>query len=228
MPGDRFTVDDVRLGARDATESIIENIYAKAPPLYAVYRNADRVAVQYSDNEALADRQRTDTAKLSVLRSEINGLIDGWRRSKKGVFLARARRYDGEVAAALIQCLEEGNPDNARAQLQRTRDDVLAERTSWGKSEYLIYAAIAGFIAIVIFTVMQHYVFPFKTPSENIWLAARAGTVGAFFSVAWGIWRRSILPNIRRRDNISDAVLRIVVGMIAAGVPAAPRRQSGA
>jgi len=218
MPGDRFTVDDIRLGARDATEATIEHIYAKAPPLYAVYRNSDRVAVQYSDNEALADRQRTDTAVLSLLRSEINGLIDGWRHSSRRTFQSRARRYDGEVAAALIQCLEEGHPEHARSVMQQTRDDVLGERISWGKSEYLIYASIAAAIGFAILTFVQHYIFTFKTPPDNLWLAGRAGTAGAFFSVAWGIWRRSIQPNIRGRDNISDAVLRIVVGMIAAGV----------
>ena len=66
--------------------------------------------------------------------------------------------------------------------------------------------------------MVQKKISPFTTPSGNILLAARAGTVGAFFSIALAIRNRTVLTNLYRRDNFADATLRIVIGMIAAGV----------
>jgi hypothetical protein len=68
-------------------------------------------------------------------------------------------------------------------------------------------------MSIVAFTILQKY-HPFTSASGNTWLAARAGTVGAFFSIALGI----LLTNLHRRDNLADATLRILIGIIAAGV----------
>jgi hypothetical protein len=80
----------------------------------------------------------------------------------------------------------------------------VAERTSWGRFEYMISAFTALVLAVLIFTLVQHYVFHFAITSENIWLAARAGAVGAFFSIALAISNRTVLTNLHRRDNIAD------------------------
>jgi hypothetical protein len=213
----KFTAEDIKVGATDLTESRVTRIYVKASPFYAVYQTPDRVAVQYADYPQFAEAQRKLLAPLNGVRSQINGLINGWRNSSAGWFRAKARRYDTRVAAALVLALEEDSA-NALVALNDTRDDVLAERTSWGRFEYLISASFAAAIALVIFTFAQKKLYPFTVPADNIWLAARAGTVGAFFSIALGIQRRTILTNLRRRDNMADAGLRIIIGIIAAGV----------
>jgi hypothetical protein len=213
----KFTVADIKVGATDLTESRVTRIYVKASPYYAVYQTPDRVAVQYSDYLQIAEAQRKLLAPLNGVRSQINGLINGWRNSKARWFRARAGRYDTRVAAALVLAFEEDSA-NALVALNETRDVVLAERTSWGRFEYLISASVVAAVALVAFTFAQKKVYPFTIPADNIWLAARAGTVGAFFSIALGIQRRTILTNLRRRDNMADAVLRIVIGVVAAGV----------
>jgi hypothetical protein len=82
----------------------------------------------------------------------------------------------------------------------------------------LISASIFSLIAIGVFTFLQHKYFRFPVPSGNIWLAARAGTIGAFFSIALAIRDRTVLTNLHRRDNLADAALRILIGIVAAGV----------
>jgi hypothetical protein len=52
---DAFTVADIRVGARDGTETRVRQIYAKVPPKYAVYQNENRVAIQYADAPQEAD-----------------------------------------------------------------------------------------------------------------------------------------------------------------------------
>jgi hypothetical protein len=58
---------------------------------------------------------------------------------------------------------------------------------------------------------------PFTT-AIDMWRAAAAGTVGAFFSIAIGIRTRTVLPDLLRTSNIMDAVLRITIGFIAGAV----------
>src|SRR4029077_19291399 len=47
---------------------------------------------------------------------------------------------------------------------------------------------------------------------------AKAGLVGAAFSIALGIRNRTVGLDLNRLDNITDGVLRLLIGVIAAGV----------
>jgi pyruvate/2-oxoglutarate dehydrogenase complex dihydrolipoamide acyltransferase (E2) component len=94
----------------------------------------------------------------------------------------------------------------------------MAERVSWGRFEYLISAFIVAVVVFWLLTLVQHFIFTFKDQNVNLWLAGRAGALGAFFSIALAIRNRTVLTNLRRRDNVSDASLRIMIGAIAGGV----------
>ncbi len=212
-----FLVDNVKIGDPDLTECEIVKIYTKVRPKYAVYRTPDRVSVQFADDEQVASQQRKDMSTLNLTRAQITGLIDGWSRSRWQPFKAKAKKFEGRVATALVLSLE-GDNSAALASLNDTKADIIAERSSWGRFEYLISALMLALFAIVVFTFVQKKIYPFTTPSGNIWLAARAGTVGAFFSIALAIRNRTVLTNLYRRDNFADATLRIVIGIIAAGV----------
>jgi hypothetical protein len=212
-----FGIGDVNIGVQDLTGKIIEEIYAKVRPKYAVYRTTDRVVIQYADDEQVATEQRQHMSPLNLARAQIDGLISDWTQSKHKSFNEKSAKYESRVASALILCLE-GDAATALASLNETKEDIIAERTSWGRFEYLISASIFSLIAICIFTMLQHKYFPFPQPSGNIWLAARAGTIGAFFSIALAIRSRTVLTNLHRRDNLADAALRILIGIVAAGV----------
>jgi len=215
--GQRFSVDDVTIAAADLTGKVIEEVYVKVSPQYAVYRTSDRVVIQYADDDHKAAEQRQNMAPLNLVRAQISGYISGWTKSKFTSFKEKSAQYEGRVASALILCLE-GDGVAALASLNDIEADIMAERTSWGRFEYLISASIFSLIAIGVFTLLQHKYFHFPEPSGNIWLAARAGTIGAFFSIALAIRGRTVLTNLQRRDNLADAALRILVGIVAAGV----------
>jgi hypothetical protein len=214
-----MNVSDIRIGQPDASGMNVLAIFAKQPPLYAVYLTQSRVAIEFADDPAVEKTQRGAIAKLNPLRNDINSLIDGWRSSPEPKLVAKATRYDRAAADGLILALE-GDFDIAQAQLQSTKSAILDERTSWARFQYLIVASGSCLACIVICSILasralwlffgftDHYV-------AMLWLAGGTGTVGAFFSIAIAIRKRTILTDLRARDNSADAVLRILIGGIA-------------
>ncbi len=214
-----FTVEQLVQQKPDAAGNPVVRVYFKLPPLYGIYQTSSGVAVQYADAVDKAQEQATSGAILNPLQRQIDALIDGWRTSKNPADQARARRYDERVAVALRLWLL-GDTNSALAALELIKQDIADERTSFARFTYLQAAFLAAFALFVILTVLKSplggYIFSAET--KSLWLAGRAACVGAFFSIAIGIKSRSVLPDLRLRDNVSDAVLRIVIGVIAGGV----------
>ena len=221
---DQFSTSQIRLGEPDAHKLEVESVYSRFDPRYAVYRTKERVSIQFADDPELEGEQRKLMARLSPLRGEINGLVDGWRTSSRERFIRAAQRYDRRVADALIVALE-GDADSALQILPQIRDDVVAERKSLARFMYLICAAgtaaVLGLIAcfaISDFAQTPALFGPLGPYTANTWLAVAAGTLGAFFSIALGISSRSIHTDLQMMDNVIDAVVRVLIGAIAAVV----------
>jgi hypothetical protein len=51
-----------------------------------------------------------------------------------------------------------------------------------------------------------------------LWLAAKAGLVGAAFSIALAIRGRTVALDTDLLDNVTDGTLRLLIGVISAGV----------
>ena len=215
----RFTIDQIRVKDPDAADAKVLEIYAKDEPNYAVYRTADRVKIQYADDPAASQVQRSNLARLNPIRGEINSLIDGWREEEGEHAVGRVKRCDRSVADSLIVALE-GDVDGAALVLLELKQDLIDQRTALARFQYLCVALGAALVMVLILRIigmgwfLQHvYAFP----DENIWAAASAGAVGAFFSVAVFMKKRTILMDTEWLDNTADAVLRIVIGVISAG-----------
>ncbi|HYN45485.1 MAG TPA: hypothetical protein VES64_02210 [Allosphingosinicella sp.] len=189
--------------------------YGRRPPVYAVYRIEKRVMVHFADSKKDADDQRKKVAKLNPLRGEINGLIDGWRMAKEGSnSRCRAERYDRRVGDALVVAFE-GDPETAEFLLKAIKQDILAERISKGRVEYLLAALLTGFGGLLFILFATAWIY-YPPQGVALWLAAAAGAFGAFFSIALGLRGRTVLPDLERTANIMDAVLRMAIGLIAA------------
>ncbi len=76
------TVASIVVGEKDYTGLPITAVYSKVSNVYAVYCNPERVMVQFADDAELGSKQRLALAHLAPLRGEINGIIDGWRKSQ--------------------------------------------------------------------------------------------------------------------------------------------------
>ena len=60
--------------------------------------------------------------------------------------------------------------------------------------------------------------YPFQEASSDLWLAAKAGLIGAAFSIALAIRGRTVALDTELLDNVTDGTLRLLIGVISAGV----------
>jgi hypothetical protein len=235
-----LNVADLTLNEPDAAGNPVLAFYARKPPEYAVYRTGERVMVHYADEAGKSDEQRKALAQLSPLRGEINGLLDTWRDApdERNVLLVftrkdgpklrkRADRYDRRVGDALVVGLE-GDLTGAGAVLEDIKDDIMDALVGWARLEYLLIAlllmalfilAATGAAALAEFGTCREEANPlcFKV-ANDLWRGAMSGAVGAFFSIALAIRGRTVLPNLQRTSNLTDAALRVTIGIIAATV----------
>lgn len=208
-------VADVKNGGNDSAGAVIREVYLKQPPHYAIYRTPERVLVHYADDEDEAKRQAATLAPLNPARGEINGLIDGWHSSDRGSVQAKAKRYSRRVADALGVALE-GDASGSLAVLTSIKADLVDERTSWARFQYLIAAALVAVVVVLVTAIIGAYLTSGSV--RALWLALAGGTVGALFSIAIAIRQRTVLTDLHFVSNTADAVLRVVIGAIAAAV----------
>lgn len=210
------TVGDIVMGAVDSTGARIDVVYSKAVPIYAVYRTPERILIQFADDPTSSKMQRAALTPLNPVRGEINGLIDGWRAGSDSE-QSKARAFDRRVADALVVALQDDVPGAANV-LTGIKQDVLSERTSVARTQYILCAA-SGVIAFGI--IASYFSSPLSTiPGvfKPLWAAAAFGALGALFSIALSIRDRSILTDLQSRDNCVDAVLRVLIGAVSAAI----------
>lgn len=209
-------VDTIKLNGRDTADRLIEEVYYKSPLKFAIYRTSERVTIQYADDSSEAEAQRSKMASVNPLRSQIAGLIDGWNKGDCEEDRHCAAQSNARVAAALNQMLLEKDEAGAKFALEGVRDDVIAKRTSRGRVQYVRSALITAVGLCVAFWIAKA-MYGAYSPTGAIWLAARAGAVGALFSIAINIRERKVQLDLNGRDNYADAALRVFVGAIGAG-----------
>ncbi|MFO1106902.1 MAG: hypothetical protein U1E34_12435 [Amaricoccus sp.] len=220
MGGDK--VADICLHGKDLIGEPIEAVYSKVSATYAVYGTPKRIMVQFADDPSLGVEQRRALAPLNPLRGQINGLLDGWRQAGGGKD-QRVRIFDRRTADALTVALQ-GDQAHAETLLEGVKADILEEQESLGRVDYLINATICAVVVFVGFMLISAAKATGQVPNmmssfievNKIWLAAAFGSLGALFSIALGIRSREVRPDLQRRDNIVDAILRIMIGVVSA------------
>lgn len=225
------SVKDVHPDVDDFAGNSIICVYAYNPPLFAVYRTRNRVMIHFADNPVLAQDQRGRVACLTPLRGQINSLIDGWHTARDGLFSRRreeenplrkrAMRYDRRVADALVVGLE-NDTATALTLLAEIKNDIISERTSIARTEYLIAALLLSLLFLLLAALLAIPTLSefarFPKEAGAVWTAVSGGTLGAFFSIAIGLKGRTVLIDLQNRDNLADAALRILIGAIAGGM----------
>ena len=207
-------VSEIKRDSIDAVGDNITDVYAKSPPHYAIYRTEERVMVHVADDQDEAQRQGALLAPLNPPRGEIYGLIDGWRSSSRAGVKARVKCYDRRIADALSMALQK-DVSGASAVLANIKTDLLDERTAWARFEYLIAASLVSATIVALAWGLITWLAP-QAAMKGLSAAFAAGTVGAFFSIAIAIRSRTVLTDLYRVSNTADAVLRVLIGAIAA------------
>lgn len=227
-------VAEISVGRLDFAGYEIVCLYAYDPPNYAVYRNPARVMVHFADSDALAAMQRKRLACLTPLRGQISSLIDGWHYarprwwvpwSQENPLCKKAMRYDRRTGDAVVLALDNAQPNTittALALLAEIKNDIISERTSMARVDYLGFALVLVFLFMLVagaatMAAVQTW-FSFPAAMSAVWTSASGGALGAFFSIAIGLKSRTVLIDLQNRDNHADALLRMLIGVIAGGM----------
>ena len=239
------TVSDIRLDAqnpvKDPMGDEIREVYSKAGNVYAVYGTSKRVKIQFSDSPELMFEQRRALSRLHPLRGQIDGLLDEWRTSSRPSIRKSAGIFDRRTADALTVALQ-GDQAQAESLLKGVRQEIVEEQESIGRARYLVIATICALTVFIAFMLISALKLPTQpaVPAgpgvigyydaltntisrassfiiiNKIPLAAGFGALGALFSIAIGIRKRAIQPDMQNRDNIIDAILRVMIGVVSA------------
>jgi len=212
------TVDRVMLHFADDTATAAEQrkVMAKLSPLRG-------------EINGLIDTWRAKTATLPFMDSSTaakkaaaaKALTTDPFKAQEPVRPSKAQRkaqcYDRRVGDALVVGFEDDIP-SAELLLTTIKRDILDERISWARFEYLIVAFIAAVAAMLLIGIGTGWGHNYWPQARDLWFASAAGAAGAFFSIALAIRGRTVLPDLQRWGNIVDAVLRIIIGVMAASV----------
>jgi hypothetical protein len=201
-------VSSVRVGSEDARGVNVEQIYAIKDARYAIYRAHDRMMVHFADDPRIADEQRKQLNGLAGMRAKLAMLTAALDKS--------AAYYDGQVAHALQLALD-GEGEKASEIMAQAVELAEQERASRGRIQYLL-CGLATAAAFLVVLGIGYAAVTFAKPANNLWLAAIGGAIGAVFSMSIAIRSRAVALDLYRNANIADGALRILVGVISAGV----------
>ncbi len=197
------------VGELDARGVKIKKVFVGITGEYAIYRAEDRIMVAFADDPALAREQRKRLVPIAGLRSKLAYLT--WQVA--GEDYAGEDYYDGQAAHA-IQLALDGAEKEAEAVLLDSIALAERERASLGRLQYLKWGAVVsvGLAALLLMVAGQ-----LTGDAYNLCLGAVGGVAGAMFSICTAIRSRAVALDLDRRSNITDGVLRILVGTLGAG-----------
>jgi hypothetical protein len=125
--------------------------------------------------------------------------------------------FDRRVADALVMALQ-GDPCHASGLLAEIKTDLLAERTSTARIDYIAIAALVTTAVLLVAGIVGSGLLglaDLTAPARLLWLACGAGALGALFSTGIAMRSRQILTDLQVRENRADAIVRICIGSIA-------------
>jgi hypothetical protein len=197
---------DIRVGNNDGRGVPITQIYALQSDEYAIYQ-AGEVMVHFADDQSKEQAQRKAILPISWARAEVNVLVQG---------LPCREICDRQIAYALQLALD-CDIDGAKATVAAAKALVLARRAARGRFQYLKWSyGVAAILIGLLF--LASWLRPFQEASSNLWLAGKAGLVGAAFSIALAIRGRTVALDTELLDNLTDGTLRLLIGVISAGI----------
>ena len=163
--------------------------------------------VHFADNPEIKQAQRKAILPVSAARAEVNALVQG---------LPCRDICDRQLAYALQLALDD-DIDGAKGTVAAAKAFVLGKRAARGRFQYLKWSYGAAAVLIGLLFVASRF-YPFQEASSDLWLAAKAGLIGAAFSIALAIRGRTVALDTDLLDNVTDGTLRLLIGVISAGV----------
>lgn len=196
----------------DTSGNSVDRVYSKRDS-YAIYRSGDEVLVVYSDDKATACKQIAAISGLLPLRDQLTNIIKELPQDNL------KKPYRVKAAEALRLGLED-QVEIGKALLLGAFNDAKETLTRIARIRYLFYAgsgAIITAVAIASFLIIGGSAQIHDSVHLAL-LAIGGGLTGVLLSIATGIRCRTVVIDGNDQANLIDAVLRVLIGAISAGV----------
>jgi hypothetical protein len=222
----RQTVPDLKVGDRDERGNTVRYVYARDPDYVVYYSRLTRrwwhrgtacegVQAQLSSDPSIRKAQRAKLLPLGVDRAKLQALLADWPRRQS---------YDASIATALQLVLDgdgsanDASPKAAQQTLVDARTSILGEREVALRAQYVSLTLGLGALGFALLAIAHGFTYlSGHSGGTNIWVGAEAGLVGAILSIATGLRRRTVALDIGIRGNLSDCVLRLIIGAVSGG-----------
>jgi len=195
----------------DSRGKPIHKVFAFKERAYVIYSSDGEVMVHFADDLLVAGEQRKTISALGSLRAKLTFLIQG-----KG---GDSTYYDWQLAHALQLALD-GEGAKAIETLQEAVGNAEKERQCKGRLQYLTWGSLIGLVLVIALGLIQWWIaWPAsdaKVGDGSLLIAAIGGALGALFSMALAVRSRAIAIDNYRTANVTDGVLRIVIGALGA------------
>jgi hypothetical protein len=116
-----------------------------------------------------------------------------------------------------LQLALDGDIEGAKATVAAAKSFALAKRAARGRFQYLKWSFGSAVLLTGLLFVASAF-YPLQPASNNLWLAGKAGLIGSAFSIALAIRGRTVALDTNLLDNVTDGTLRLLIGVISAGV----------
>lgn len=181
----------------------------RSQPVFDAAYESEGVQAQLSPDPVKRQLQRRLLLPLGNERAKLQALLSRWQRRCS---------YDTRIATALQLALD-GDSDGTSAKraletLTDAKAAILAERDIAGRAQYVKYTVLWGLFGLVAIAPLQHGLF---YGDATFCLGIQAGLVGAILSIAVSIRRRQVALNIDAAANMTDSLLRLLIGAVSGG-----------
>jgi len=216
----RATCASFKVRAKDDADREIHDIYFKRDT-YVIYCTVSeqntQVRVQYADDKDTADKQIAEVAEIIPLRNKLQFLLAGRKTN--------CEQYYAQIAEAFRLGMEH-KPEVAKLTLEGAIADLQDIRAAEGRNFYVNKAWPLAATAAVALILIAIVLLRFGNVSlEGAWgplahlaIACSAGALGALFSIAISVRARTIAMDGNQLSIRVDAMLRVLIGVISAGV----------
>lgn len=208
----------------DNAGHVIHEIYFKREK-YVIYCTDDQragdqsdrqILVQYADKPEDADKQIAELADIIPLRNQTQSLLHKVKDKTP---------YHSQIAEALRLGLEH-KPEVGRLILQTAIGELQNIRASEGRNLYVNKAwpyAVGGAAGLLLLAAFMLWLggIPFTkalSPLAHLAIACAAGALGALLSIAISVRARTVAADGDDMSIRVDAPLRVLIGVISAGV----------
>ena len=226
LPKTRSSMADLQVGSPDTRGRIVRDLMWNVEE-FKIYKTDAGISPFFSDDPALAEKQKLNYLAMGSGIAEFNNLIQTMQplsipftRIELPTTPATSRstaHYERELSRCIAQALM-GQVDEAKASLTLLKQELAAKVANRARVFHLLVSLILTGIAILggITVAVAHTETLFGYHIKEMSIAVMMGSLGALFSTSVRLRSMTVDPAVGVMMHVVYGGQRILVGVLAA------------